>query len=336
MPVLVTGTAGFIGNEIALALLARGDKVIGVDCLTPYYDVALKEARLARIAGRAGFTEARIDLADRGAVAQLFAEHAPDRVIHMAAQPGVRYSLENPHAYVDSNLTAFVNLLEGCRAAGVGHLVYASSSSVYGGNERMPFSVHHPADHPVSLYAATKRANELLAHSYAHLYDLPCTGLRFFTVYGPWGRPDMAPMRFARAISDGEPIEVYNRGEMRRDFTFVDDIVAGVLRVLDIVPAPAAAAGAVDDPALSPIAPYRVYNIGNGAPVDLMRFIALLEAALGRKAKRKMLPMQPGDVRETWADTSDLEADTGWRPSTGIEDGVERFVAWYREYYRNG
>ena len=333
MTILVTGTAGFIGNEVARHLLARGEAVLGVDCLTDYYDVTLKQARLARIAGQPGFIESRIDLADRDAVARLFAEYRPDRVVHLAAQAGVRYSLENPHVYADSNLTGFLNILEGCRAAGVRHLVYASSSSVYGGNERMPFSVHHPADHPVSLYAATKRANELMAHAYSHLYRIPMTGLRFFTVYGPWGRPDMAPMKFARAISRGEPIDIYNGGRMRRDFTYIDDIVAGVLRVLDLVPAPSRDTGAADDPALSPIAPWRVYNIGNGRPVDLMHFIAVLEAALGREATRNMLPMQPGDVAATWADTADLEADTGWRPATGIEDGVKRFVAWYREYY---
>ncbi len=331
MTVLVTGTAGFIGNEIALRLLARGERVVGVDCLTPYYDLALKEARLARFSGSPDFVETRIDLADREATAHLFAEHEPARVIHMAAQPGVRYSIENPHTYADCNLTGFLNILEGCRAVDVEHLVYASSSSVYGGNETMPFSVHHPADHPVSLYAATKRANELMAHSYAHLYSFPATGLRFFTVYGPWGRPDMAPMIFARAIAEGRPIDVFNGGEMRRDFTYIDDIVEGVLRVADCIPEPAADAGI--DPAASLTAPYRVFNIGNGEAVDLMRFIELMEEALGRKAEKNMLPMQPGDVKATWADIADLEAVTGWRPDTGIEDGVRRFVAWYREFY---
>jgi len=336
MPVLVTGTAGFIGNEIALRLLARGETVVGVDCLTPYYDRALKEARLARIAGMPGFVESRIDLADRGATARLFAEHRPERVIHLAAQPGVRYSIENPHAYADCNLTAFLNVLEGCRSVKTKHLVYASSSSVYGGNETMPFSVHHPADHPVSLYAATKRANELMAHTYAHLYGIPVTGLRFFTVYGPWGRPDMAPVLFAKAISQGRAIDIYNNGEMRRDFTYIDDIAEGVLRVLEVVPEPSADPDAAEDPALSRTAPYRLYNIGNGRAVDLMRFIRILEEALGRKAKQNMLPMQPGDVKETWADTSDLEAATGWKPDTDIEDGVKRFVAWYRQYYGTG
>ncbi len=331
MAILVTGTAGFIGNEIALRLLDRGEGVIGVDCLTPYYDLALKEARLARVAGNPDFVESRIDLADREATARLFADHKPDRVIHMAAQPGVRYSLENPHTYADSNLTGFLNILEGCRAAGVDHLVYASSSSVYGSNEKIPFSVHHPADHPVSLYAATKRANELMAHAYAHLYGFPVTGLRFFTVYGPWGRPDMAPMLFARAIAEGRPIDVFNGGEMRRDFTYIDDIVEGVLRVADRIPEPAADAGS--DPAASPIAPYRVFNIGNGAPVDLMRFIEVMEEALGRKAVKNMLPMQPGDVKATWADVTELEAVTGWKPATSIEDGVGRFVEWYRGFY---
>lgn len=331
MTVLVTGTAGFIGNEIALRLLGRGERVVGVDCLTPYYDLALKEARLARLAGNLGFVEERIDLGDRETTARLFAEHKPARVIHLAAQPGVRYSLENPHAYADSNLTGFLNILEGCRACGVEHLVYASSSSVYGGNETMPFSVHHPADHPVSLYAATKRANELMAHAYAHLYRFPVTGLRFFTVYGPWGRPDMAPMLFAKAIAEGRPIDVFNGGEMRRDFTYIDDIVEGVLRVADCIPEPAPEAAA--DPAASPVAPYRVFNIGNGAAVDLMRFIELMEQELGRKAQKNMLPMQPGDVKATWADTADLEAATGWKPDIGIEEGVRRFVAWYREFY---
>jgi UDP-glucuronate 4-epimerase len=330
MTVLVTGTAGFIGSEIALQLLARGERVVGVDCLTPYYELALKEARLVRLTANPEFVEARIDLADQEATARLFADHNPARVVHLAAQPGVRYSLENPHAYANCNLTGFLNILEGCRAASVEHLVYASSSSVYGGNETMPFSVHHPADHPVSLYAATKRANELMAHSYAHLYRFPVTGLRFFTVYGPWGRPDMAPMIFAKAISEGRPIDVFNGGEMRRDFTYIDDIVEGVLRVVDCIPEPAA--DSHGGPAASPIAPYRVFNIGNGAPVDLMRFIELMEQALGRKAKKNMMPMQPGDVKTTWADTTDLQAVTGWKPQTSIEDGVRRFVAWYREF----
>jgi len=330
MTVLVTGTAGFIGSEIALQLLARGERVVGVDCLTPYYELALKEARLVRLTANPEFVEARVNLADQEATARLFADHNPARVIHLAAQPGVRYSLENPHAYANCNLTGFLNILEGCRAASVEHLVYASSSSVYGGNETMPFSVHHPADHPVSLYAATKRANELMAHSYAHLYRFPVTGLRFFTVYGPWGRPDMAPMIFAKAISEGRPIDVFNGGEMRRDFTYIDDIVEGVLRVVDCIPEPAT--DSQGGPAASPIAPYRVFNIGNGAPVDLMRFIELMEQALGRKAKKNMMSMQPGDVKATWADTTDLQAVTGWKPETSIEDGVRRFVAWYREF----
>ncbi|UCH75413.1 MAG: NAD-dependent epimerase [Rhodospirillales bacterium] len=336
MPVLVTGTAGFIGNEIALRLLDRGEAVVGVDCLTPYYDLSLKEARLARLAERPRFVESRVDLADRDASVELFATHRPECIVHMAAQPGVRYSIEHPHAYVDCNVTAFLNVLEGCRAVEAKHLVYASSSSVYGGNERMPFSVHHPADHPVSLYAATKRANELMAHTYAHLYGIPATGLRFFTVYGPWGRPDMAPVLFAKAISNGRPIDIYNDGEMRRDFTYIDDIVEGVLRVLAVIPAPSDDPAAAEDPAVSPVAPHRVYNIGNGRAVDLMRFIALLEEALGRTAEKNMMPMQPGDVKETWADTADLEAATGWKPGIGIEEGVGRFVAWYREYYGAG
>jgi len=331
MTVLVTGTAGFIGNEIALRLVARDERVVGVDCLTPYYDLALKESRLARLAGNMAFVEARIDLADREATARLFAEHKPRRVIHMAAQPGVRYSLEHPHDYADSNLTGFLNILEGCRAVGVEHLVYASSSSVYGGNAKIPFSEHDAANHPVSLYAATKRANELMAHCYAHLYGFPATGLRFFTVYGPWGRPDMAPMLFARAIAEGRPIDVFNGGEMRRDFTYIDDIVEGVLRVAECIPEPAPEAAA--DPAASPVAPYRVFNIGNGAAVDLMRFIEVMEQELGRKARKNMLPMQPGDVKATWADTTDLEAATGWKPDIGIEEGVRRFVTWYRDFY---
>jgi len=336
MPVLVTGTAGFIGNEIALRLLDRGETVVGIDCLTPYYDRTLKEARLTRLAGRPGFTESRIDLADRKASAELFATHRPEFILHMAAQPGVRYSIDNPHAYADCNIAAFLNVLEGCRAVGARHLVYASSSSVYGSNERMPFSVHHPADHPVSLYAATKRANELMAHTYSHLYRFPATGLRFFTVYGPWGRPDMAPIKFAQAISNGRPIDIYNGGEMRRDFTYIDDIVEGVLRVLEVIPEPSDDPAAAEDPALSPIAPHRVYNIGNGRAVDLMRFIEILEETLGRSAEKNMLPMQPGDVKETWADTTDLEAATGWKPSIDIEEGVKRFVTWYREYYGTG
>jgi UDP-glucuronate 4-epimerase len=334
MTVFVTGTAGFIGNEIALRLLQRGERVVGIDCLTPYYDLALKEARVARLTRGPNFIEARSDLADRETTAALFAEHRPVRVIHLAAQPGVRYSIENPHAYADSNLTGFLNVLEGCRAAKVEHLVFASSSSVYGDNEKMPFSVHDRADHPVSLYAATKRANELMAHTYAHLYRFPATGLRFFTVYGPWGRPDMAPMIFARSIMEGRPINVFNGGEMQRDFTYIDDIVEGVLRVADCIPVLDPEAG--DDPAASPIAPYRVFNIGNGAPVDLMRFIDLLEETLGRKADKNMMPMQPGDVKATWADTSELSAATGWKPETAIEEGVERFVDWYREFYKSG
>lgn len=333
MPILVSGSAGFIGNQIALRLLERGEEVVGVDCLTPYYDISLKEARLARIAGWPGFTESRIDLADRHTAFQLFADHRPDRVIHMAAQPGVRYSIDHPHAYADCNLTAFLNVLEGCRAVGVRHLVYASSSSVYGGNEQMPFSVRDAVDHPVSLYAATKRANELMAHAYSHLYGIPTTGLRFFTVYGPWGRPDMAPVLFAKAIIDGRPIDVFNQGEMKRDFTFIDDIVEGVLRVAELIPGASAEPASPAGPAASPIAPYRVYNIGNGAPVDLMHFIAVMEQALGREAKKNLMAMQPGDVKTTWADTSDLEAVTGWRPTTSVEDGVRRFVDWFRGYY---
>ena len=332
-PVLVTGAAGFIGAATAGKLLDHGLPVVGVDDLTPYYDVRLKEARLARLTGRDGFRFERLDLADRPATAKLFSEQAPERVVHLAAQPGVRYSLENPAAYVDQNLVAFGNVLEGCRHARAAHLVFASSSSVYGGHTKMPFSEHDGVDHPVSLYAATKKANELMAHAYSHLFRLPTTGLRFFTVYGPWGRPDMAPMLFAKAIALGEPIDVYNHGEMRRDFTYVDDIVEGVLRVLARPPVP--------DPAWSPErpdpassnAPYRIYNLGNSEPVELTRFIDVLERCLGKKAERRLLPLQPGDVVATFADTSALERDVGFRPHTPLEVGLEKMVAWYREFY---
>jgi UDP-glucuronate 4-epimerase len=333
MRVLVTGTAGFIGNHLALRLLERGDEVIGLDNVNDYYDVSLKEARLARVTSHRGFTEARISLEQRQQVADLFAEHKPQRVAHLAAQAGVRYSLENPHAYVDSNVVGFVNILEGCRRHEVEHLVFASSSSVYGANTALPFSVHDNVDHPVSLYAATKRANELMAHTYAHLFRLPVTGLRFFTVYGPWGRPDMALFKFTRAILEGEPIHVYNHGHMQRDFTFIDDIVEGVVRVLDRVPTPNPQwSGSRPDSATSS-APYRLYNIGGNNPVDLSRFIELLEQRLGRIAQKVMLPLQPGDVPATSADVADLERDVGFRPQTPIESGIDRFVAWYQDYY---
>ncbi|MFP4559772.1 MAG: NAD-dependent epimerase [Thiohalorhabdus sp.] len=333
MRFLVTGTAGFIGNFVAERLLDRGDEVVGLDNVNAYYDVRLKEDRLARISGRPGFTEARVSLEDREAVAEVFAAHRPDRVIHLAAQAGVRYSLENPHAYADSNLTGFLNILEGCRHHDVEHLVFASSSSVYGANTTMPFSVHHNVDHPVSLYAATKKANELMAHTYCHLYGTPMTGLRFFTVYGPWGRPDMALFKFTKAITEGQPIDVYNHGAMQRDFTYIDDIVEGVVRTADAVPEPNPDwSGDAPDPGSSYV-PYRVYNIGNHSPVKLMDFIATLEEALGMEAKKNYLPMQPGDVPATYADVADLQEAVGFSPDTPLKTGIERFVAWYREYY---
>jgi UDP-glucuronate 4-epimerase len=331
--VLVTGAAGFIGSHVSAALLDRGDEVVGFDNLNPYYDPALKEARLARLEGRPGFTFARGDLVDQGAVGLAF-DRSPERVVHLAAQAGVRYSLTNPHSYVDSNITGTLNVLEACRHRGTDHLVFASSSSVYGANTAMPFSVHHNVDHPVSLYAATKKANELMAHSYSHLYRIPTTGLRFFTVYGPWGRPDMAAFLFTRAILEGRPIDVFNEGDMRRDFTYVDDIVEGVVRVLDRAAAPNASwSGDAPDPASSS-APYRLYNIGNNNPVELFDLIGAIEKALGRTAERNLLPMQPGDVPATYADVDDLVRDVGFSPGTPIDVGIERFVAWYREYYR--
>jgi UDP-glucuronate 4-epimerase len=334
MRTLVTGAAGFIGAQLSLRLLERGDEVVGIDCLDPYYDVELKKVRLARLAARGGFTDLRIRLEDRAAVAGAFAAHRPDRVVNLAAQAGVRYSLENPLAYVDSNLVGFANVLEGCRHNGVGHLVYASSSSVYGANTNMPFSVHHNVDHPLSLYAATKKANELMAHTYSHLYGVPTTGLRFFTVYGPWGRPDMALFKFTKAILAGLPIEVFNYGRHRRDFTYVDDIVEGVIRVLDRPAAPNPAwSGDAPDSATS-LAPYRLYNIGNQNPVELMRYIEVLEECLGRKAEKILLPLQAGDVPDTYADVEDLVRDTGYLPATPIETGVRNFVDWYRDYYR--
>lgn len=330
---LVTGAAGFIGMHVCARLLARGDRVLGLDNLNDYYEVSLKEARLNLLDKNKNFSFVRLDLADRAGMAALFARERFEVVINLAAQAGVRYSLTNPHAYVEANLAGFMNILEGCRHHGVGHLVYASSSSVYGANTTMPFSVHDNVDHPLSLYAASKKANELMAHTYSHLYALPATGLRFFTVYGPWGRPDMALFLFTRAILAGRPIEVFNHGRMRRDFTYIDDIVEGVLRVAD---RPAAANpqwnGAHPDPGTS-AAPYRVYNIGNHQPVELLRLIEVLEEALGRRAEKTFLPMQPGDVPATCADVEDLARDVGFHPSTPIETGVRNFVAWYREYY---
>ena len=330
---LVTGAAGFIGSHVCLTLLARGDEVVGLDNLNDYYEVQLKKDRLARLEGRSGFRFVRLDVADRAAMAALFAGERFDCVIHLAAQAGVRYSLENPHAYVDSNLVGFMNILEGCRHSQVGHLVYASSSSVYGANTRMPFSVHDNVDHPVSLYAASKKANELMAHTYAHLYGLPCTGLRFFTVYGPWGRPDMALFLFTRAILAGRPIDVYNHGKMRRDFTYIDDIVEGVVRTADHVARPHPDWDSDrPDPGTSR-APYRIYNIGNNQPVELLHLIEVLETSLGKRAEKNLLPLQPGDVPATYADVEALVQDVGFKPATSIEEGVERFVRWYRHYY---
>lgn len=333
MRFLVTGAAGFIGYHTAKALLDRGDQVIGLDNLNAYYDVSLKEARLERLQGRDGFEFHKIDLADRSGIANLFIEARPARVIHLAAQAGVRYSLENPHAYIDSNIVGTLHILEGCRHTGVEHLVLASSSSVYGANTAMPFNVHQNVDHPLSLYGASKKANELMAHTYAHLYRLPVTALRFFTVYGPWGRPDMALFLFTRKILSGEPIDVFNNGNHARDFTYIDDIVEGVLRSADKVAEPNGSwSGDHPDPATS-AAPYRVYNIGNNNPVELMQFIACIEKAVGREAKKNFLPIQPGDVPKTYADVDALVDDVGFKPSTPIEVGIPRFVEWYRSYY---
>ncbi|MDJ1158807.1 NAD-dependent epimerase [Chelatococcus sp. SYSU_G07232] len=332
-PILVTGVAGFIGFHVAQRLLARAERVIGADCLTPYYDVGLKEARLRELSGAADFTFVHVNLADAEATSRLFAEHRPTRVVHLAAQPGVRRALIEPRPYVDSNVVAFLNMLEGCRHGGAEHLVYASSSSVYGANRKLPFSEHDGVDHPVSLYAATKKANELMAHSYAHLFGLPATGLRFFTVYGPWGRPDMAVYAFTDAIAKGRPIEVANAGAVWRDFTYIDDIAEGVVRVLDRVPQPDPAWDAVQaDPATS-AAPHRVYNIGNNRPEKLDRLVSLIERALNRRAQRIDVALPPGDVLETRADITDLQRDVGFAPSTSLEEGVGRFVAWYRTYH---
>ncbi|HEY2624259.1 MAG TPA: NAD-dependent epimerase [Dyella sp.] len=335
MKVLVTGTAGFIGSYVAERLLDRGDEVVGLDNLNDYYDVTLKKARLARFANRPGYTHIHADLADRGAMEQAFANHRPQRVVHLAAQAGVRYAAENPHVYVSSNVVGFLHVLEGCRHHGVEHLVFASTSSVYGANTAMPFSEHKSAEHPLTLYAATKKANEQMAHSYAHLYGIPSTGLRFFTVYGPWGRPDMALFLFTRAILAGEPIRVFNHGKHKRSFTYVDDIVEGVIRTLDQVPG-------IDthwnsntpDPANSGVAPYRLFNIGNERPVELLHYIEVLEQCLGRKATMELLPLQPGDVPDTEADVTDLIQTVGYRPQVSVETGVENFVRWYREYFR--
>jgi len=334
MKILVTGTAGFIGSHLAQRLLDRGDEVVGLDNLNDYYDVTLKQARLARFAEHPNYTHITADLADRAAVESAFAAHTPQRVVNLAAQAGVRYAAENPHVYVASNVTGFLHILEGCRHHGVEHLVYASTSSVYGANTKMPFTEHRATEHPLTLYAATKKANEQMAHSYAHLYGIPCTGLRFFTVYGPWGRPDMALFLFTKAILDGQPIKVFNHGHHKRSFTYVDDIVEGVIRTLDTVPGTNPDwNGMAPDPATSGVAPYRIYNIGNEQPVELLRYIEVLEDCLGRKAQMQMLPLQAGDVPDTEADVSDLIASVDYRPTVSVEDGVARFVDWYRGYY---
>ncbi|MEN9592251.1 MAG: hypothetical protein RJA21_710 [Gemmatimonadota bacterium] len=334
--ILVTGAAGFIGYHTSERLLARGDEVVGLDNVNDYYDPTLKEARIARLSAKPGFRLFRMDLADRDGVARLFREERFDRVINLAAQAGVRYSITNPHAYIESNLVGFINILEGCRHTGVQHLTYASSSSVYGANTAMPFSVHQNIDHPVSLYAATKKANELMAHTYSHLYGLPTTGLRFFTVYGPWGRPDMAMFLFTKAILAGQPIDVFNHGKMQRDFTYIDDIVEGVIRTSDHTAEPNPAWNSdAPDPATSK-APYRIYNIGNNNPVELMYLIEIIEKELGRVAEKRMLPLQPGDVPATSANVDALVRDVGFAPQTPIETGVANFVAWYREYFQIG
>ena len=334
MRILVTGAAGFIGSTLSHRLLARGDEVLGYDNLNDYYDPTLKEARLARLTAQTGFSFEQASLEDRPALEKAFAAFKPERVVNLAAQAGVRYSLTNPYAYIESNIVGFINVLEACRHGGVEHLVYASSSSVYGANKKLPFSVQDSVDHPVSLYAATKKANELMAHTYSHLYDLPTTGLRFFTVYGPWGRPDMALFLFTRKILAGEPNEVFNHGNHTRDFTYVDDIVEGVIRTLDRVPGPDPNYDPMLPTAASSNAPYRVYNIGNNNPVKLADYIAVLEKCLGRKAEKILLPLQLGDVPDTYANVEELSRDTGYKPDTGIEVGVARFVAWYRDYYQ--
>jgi UDP-glucuronate 4-epimerase len=333
MRILVTGAAGFIGSNLSERLLARGDEVFGYDNLNAYYDPTLKEARLARLTPHANFRFMRASLEDRPALERAFADFKPQRVVNLAAQAGVRYSLENPYAYVEANLVGFINVLEACRHGGVEHLVYASSSSVYGANRKLPFSVRDSVDHPVSLYAATKKANELMAHTYSHLYRIPTTGLRFFTVYGPWGRPDMALFLFTRKILAGEPIDVFNHGRHTRDFTYIDDIVEGVIRTLDRVPAADPAFDPLHPSAASSTAPYRVYNIGNHQPVELAHYIEVLEAKLGKKAEKILLPLQPGDVPDTYADVEELARDTGYSPATSVETGIGRFVDWYRDFY---
>jgi UDP-glucuronate 4-epimerase len=335
LKILVTGVAGFIGSMQGIHLLERGDEVIGIDNLNDYYAVDLKLDRLALLQKHPNFRLVKLDIADRGEMAAFFAKERPQRVVHLAAQAGVRYSITHPHAYVDSNIVGFMNILEGCRQNRVEHLVYASSSSVYGANTRMPFAVHDAVDHPVSLYAASKKANELMAHTYSHLYSVPTTGLRFFTVYGPWGRPDMSPILFANNITEGKPIDVFNYGNHRRDFTYIDDIVTGVTKVLDSPAQPNPNWSSLNPDPGSSAAPYRVYNIGNNAPVQLLDFIAALEAAIGKPALKNFLPMQPGDVPDTYADVSELIRDFGYKPETSIVDGVTAFVAWYKGYYKN-
>ena len=334
MKVMITGVAGFIGSTLAMRLLTRGDSVYGIDNMNDYYDVTLKEARLKRFADHKNFTFDKLDIANRDGMAKMFKREKFDAVMNLAAQAGVRYSIENPHAYIDANIVGFCNVLEGCRHSGVKHLVFASSSSVYGANTNMPFSEHNNVDHPVSLYAATKKANELMAHSYAHLYKLPCTGLRFFTVYGPWGRPDMALFKFTKGIIEGTSIPVFNEGKMVRDFTYIDDIVEGVVRVIDHTAAPNPHwSGDRPDPATS-YAPFRIFNIGNNNPIQLMRYIEILEQCLGKKAKLDLLPMQDGDVPATSANTESLEQAVDFRPDTSVETGIARFVEWYRKYYK--
>jgi UDP-glucuronate 4-epimerase len=334
MKVLITGSAGFIGSALSLRLLERGDEVIGIDNLNDYYDVELKKARLARTLEYDGYTDVRVNLEDREGMAATFKQYQPHRVVNLAAQAGVRYSLENPHAYVDTNLVGFTNVLEGCRHNGVEHLAYASSSSVYGSNTNMPFSVHDNVDHPVSLYAASKKANELMAHTYSHLYRIPTTGLRFFTVYGPWGRPDMALFLFTRNILAGKPIDVFNHGNHRRDFTYIDDIVEGVIRVLDRTPEPNPEWSSDKPDSATSNAPYQLYNIGNNQPVELMHYIKVLEDCLGKKAEKNMLPLQPGDVPATYADVSDLIRDVDYKPDMSVEQGIANFVEWYQGYFK--
>ncbi len=334
MKVLVTGTAGFIGSTLAKRLLERGDAVIGVDNLNDYYDVNLKKARLERLTTHSEFVDVRASIEDRDAMDETFRRHKPDRVVNLAAQAGVRYSIENPYAYIESNIFGFINILENCRHLGVEHLVYASTSSVYGAHTNMPFSIHDHVDHPVSLYAATKKSNELMAHTYSHLFQIPTTGLRFFTVYGPWGRPDMALFNFTKKMLAGEPIDVFNYGKHKRDFTYVDDIVEGVIRTLDKTATPSEQWDPAQPDSATSSAPYRVYNIGNNKPVDLIHYIEVLEKCLGVEAKRNLLPLQAGDVPDTFADVTDLIEDVGYKPDTSVETGIANFVAWYRDFYK--